>query len=237
MERVTFPPIYSVMKTLNTKTKTVQSIDWKGLIKDTISLEGLRKTVATKDKSLSYRYAGILCDKMKQKGETLTSAKKWFMPKIVKAMTASQRETKQGTIRSQLARASILVPYLESGVRLKEDPTMDQCRTVHKWSELPIDEIRGEQFKEDFEFLKTEVAPKVVKALATAMGGADKVGEPDEDLIWDEMARYVAKPRETASPLDKAKAAYQEFAKAYGKLDSEERALFEQYKTSSRLLS
>ena len=122
-------------------------------------------------------------------------------------------------------------------MKLKEDPTMDQCRIVHKWSELPIDEIRGEQFKEDFEFLKTEVAPKVVKALATAMGGADKVGEPDEDLIWDEMARFVAKPRETASPLDKAKEAYQEYAKAYGKLDSEERALFEQYKTSSRLLS
>lgn len=225
------------MTATKTKKMTVQSIDWKGLIKDTVSLEGLRKTVATKDKSLSYRYAQILCDKMKEKGQTLTSAKKWFMPQIVKAMTASQRDTKQGTIRSQLARAAILVPYLESGLKLKEDPTMDQCRTVHKWSELPIDEIRGEQFKEDFEFLKAEVAPKVVKALATAMGGADKVGEPDEDLIWDEMARFVAKPRETASPLDKVKEAYQEYAKAYGKLDSEERALFEQYKASSRLLS
>ncbi len=47
----------------------------------------------------------------------------------------------------------------------------------------------------------------------------------------------LPKPRETASPLDKAKEAYQEYAKAYGKLDSEERALFEQYKASSRLFS
>lgn len=225
------------MKAQNTKTKTVQSIDWKGLIKETISLDGLRKTVATKDKSLSYRYAGILCDKMKEKGETLTSAKKWFMPQIVKAMTASQRDTKQGTIRSQLARASILVPYLESGLKLKEDPTMDQCRTVHKWSDLPIDEIRGEQFKEDFQYLRDEVKPKIVKALAKELGGVDKVGEIDEAFVWDEIASYVKEPRETASPLDKAKAAYQEFAKAYGKLDSEERALFEQYKASSRLLS
>jgi hypothetical protein len=223
--------------TANTKTKTVQSIDWKGLVKETISLDGLRKTVATKDKSLSYRYAGILCDKMKEKGETLTSAKKWFMPQIVKAMTASQRDTKQGTIRSQLARASILVPYLESGVKLKEDPTMDQCRTVHKWTDLPIDEIRGEQFKEDFNFLKDEVTPLVVASLATALGGVEKVGVPDEKLVWDEMARFVAQPRETASPLDKAKEAYQVYAEAYGKLNTEERALFEQYKASSRLLS
>jgi hypothetical protein len=225
------------MTAQNTKKKTVQSIDWKGLIKETISLDGLRKTVATKDKSLSYRYAGILCDKMKEKGETLTSAKKWFMPQIVKAMTASQRDTKQGTIRSQLARASILVPYLESGVKLKEDPTMDQCRTVHKWTDLPIDEIRGGQFKEDFNFLKDEVTPLVVASLATALGGVEKVGVPDEKLVWDEMARFVAQPRETASPLDKAKEAYQVYAEAYGKLNTEERALFEQYKASSRLLS
>lgn len=225
------------MTATKTKTKTVQSIDWKGLIKDTISLDGLRKTVETKDKSLSYRYAGILCDKMKEKGETLTSAKAWFMPQIVKAMTASQRDTKQGTVRSQLARAAILVPYLESGIKLKEDPTMDQCRTVHKWTDLPIDEIRGEQFKEDFEFLRDEVKPKIVKALAKELGGVDKVGEIEESFIWDEIASYVKEPRETASPLDKVKTAYQEYAKAYGKLDSEERALFEQYKASSRLLS
>ena len=181
--------------------------------------------------------AGILCDKMKEKGQTLTSAKTWFMPQIVKEMTASQRETKQGTVRSQLARAAILVPYLESGLKLKEDPTMDQCRSVHKWTSLPIDEIRGEQFKEDFEYLRDEVKPKIVKALAKELGGVDKVGEIEESFVWDEIASYVKEPRETASPLDKAKEAYQEYAKAYGKLDSEERALFEQYKASSRLLS
>ena len=225
------------MTALNTKKKTVQSIDWKSIITDTISLEGLRKAVATKDKNLSYRYAHILVDKMKEKGETLTSAKKWFLPQIVKAMTPTQRDTKQGTIRSQLARAAILVPYVESGLQFKEPPTIDQCKSIHKWSSLEIDEIRGEQFKEDFEYLRDEVKPKIVKALAKELGGVDKVGEIDEAFVWDEIASYVKEPRETASPLDKAKTAFQAYAEAYGKLDSEERALFEQYKASSRLLS
>jgi len=225
------------MKSTKTNTKKVQSIDWKSLIADTLTLEGLRKTVETKDKNLSYRYAEILVGKMKEKGETLTSAKVWFMPQIRKAMTSSQREAKEGTIRSQLGRASILVPYLESGLQLEEPPTMEQCKTIHRWNGLPLDEIRGEHFRDDFNHLKDEVTPTVVEALADAMGGADKVGVPKMSFIWDEISRFVAKPRVTASALEQAKTAWSEFAQAYGKLDANDRHLFEQHKKNVKLVT
>ena len=225
------------MKSTTNTNKKVQSIDWKGIIKETILLDDKKKELATKEKHLGYRYATILADKMKGKGETLDSAKKWLVPQLKKAATVKQWEEKETTLRSALSRACIFVPFVESGLELSEAPTSDQCKLVKDYIGLPVDEIRGNDFKMAYEELRDTVKPRIVQKLAKELGGVEKVGEIDQSFLWEEIKTEVSKPRETGTPLDRAKAAWSAFAEKYGQLDKEGRALFAQWKESTKKVS
>lgn len=224
------------MKSTKTKTKTVQSIDWKGIVKETILLDDKKKEIERSEQSLALRHAGILANKMKGKGETLDSAKKWWVPQIKKAAGA-QWEKREATLRSALARACEFVPYVESGIELSEDPTSDQCKLIKSHIGLPVDEIRGIDFKMAYEELRDTVKPKIVEKLAKELGGVDKVGEIGQSFIWNEIKTEVSKPRETGTPLDRAKTAWSAFAEKYGQLDKEGRKLFSQWKESTQKVS
>ena len=224
------------MESTKTNTKKVQSIDWKGIVKETILLDEYKKEVQRAEQSLSLRHAAILVGKMKGKGETLDSAKKWWIPKIKKAAGA-QWEEKEATLRSALARSCVFVPYVESGLKFNEEPTSDQCLLIKNHIGLPTDEIRGNDFKMAYEKLEKKVKPKIVKKLAKELGGVSEVGDIDQSFIWNEIKTEVSKPRETGTPLDRAKAAYSTFAEKYGKLEKEDRALFTQWQESTKKVS
>tara|TARA_A200000159_G_C7249075_1_gene307955 strand:- start:173 stop:847 length:675 start_codon:yes stop_codon:yes gene_type:complete len=224
------------MKSTKTNTKKVQSIDWKGIVKETLLLDDKKKEIERSEQSLSLRHAGILAGKMKEKGATLATAKTWWIPQIKKA-AGTQWEKREATLRSGLARACVFVPYLESGLEFSEAPTSDQCLLIKNHIGLPTDEIRGNDFKMAYEKLEKKVKPKIVKKLAKELGGVSEVGEIDQSFIWDEIKTEVSKPRETGSALDRAKTAWSAFAEKYGKLDKEGRALFAQWKESTKKVS
>ena len=221
------------MKTLNTKTKTVQVSTWKNIVATCIRIAKDEATLDKAKQTISHEIASLLVDKMKGKGETLDSAKDWFRNQCAKHLPKGDKKVHLEKVSNRLKDAVIFVPYLESGVSFDKPLTKKQALLVNGHSTSAISgkeiaEMRGEDWAEAYQDMRKRFGVATLKKQMAAKGTDDSSEEElDMDLFFDTARIGLATARKTVDPLEKAKDHFTEMVNLFPNLSKQEVSFLE----------
>ena len=221
------------MKSTNTKTKTASRYDWKAMIKSVLLLEDKKKEVADHEQTLGHSMASQLVIKMREKAQTLQSAKEWFNDMASKNLPAGNKAANLKKVSAQLNAASVFVPYLESGLEFENPLTAKQAQFVNGVVEektgKPIAKMRGEDWRSAYDYLRESYGLETLKKQAKVKKTDADDEELDHDIFFTTAQKGEAKNRVTPVTLEKTKDQFSELIEMTKKLSNSELKLFDKH--------
>ena len=203
------------------------------MIKSVILLEDKKKDVADHEQTLGHSMANELVLKMKEKAQTLQTAKKWFEDMTSKNLPAGNKRANFKKVCAQLNASAVFVPYLESGLEFEKPLTAKQAQFVNGVVEEKtgkgVAKMRGEDWRASYDYLRASYGLETLKKQAKVKKTDVDDEELDQELFFSTAQKGEAKNRVTPVSLQKTKDAFSELVEMTKQLSNDELKLFDMH--------